>query len=144
MLGMFLAFLAACGWGASAIFVRLGLQHLPSTVGTLLSLGVGFLLLFMLALLVNFDAIPTLSAVAFGWFALLGLVNYPMGRFFNFSSIQLAGVARAAPIVATAPLFATLWAVTLGGERPDVLTLAGGLTIVAGIALILSERRSYR
>lgn len=141
MLGMFLAFLAACGWGTSAIFVRLALQHMPATAGALLSLVSGSLLIFSLALLVNFDAIPTLPAIAFGWFALVGFIQYPMGRFFNYRSIHLAGVARASPLLATSPLFATIWAVTLGGERPGLLTIMGGLAIVTGVALIVSGRR---
>ena len=41
MLAMGLAITAAASWGFSAVLVRLGLRHISTTIGTLISLGAG-------------------------------------------------------------------------------------------------------
>mgnify|MGYP001320862773 CR=1 FL=1 len=81
-----------------------------------------------------------LPAAAFAWFALLGLINYPLGRFLNFTSVRLAGVARASPILASAPLVAVALGVVLGGEALTPFIALGGAIIVGGVVLIVSER----
>ena len=93
-----------------------------------------------LALVFNRDAFPTLTVVAFLWFALSGLFNFALGRLFNTFSIQLAGVARATPLFSTAPLFATILAILFLGESVTPWLLLGTVTIVGGIVLITSEQ----
>ena len=93
-----------------------------------------------LALVFNPDVFPELTAVAFVWFALSGLFNFALGRFFNAVSIQMAGVARATPLFSTAPLFATILAVIFLGESVTPWLIVGTVTIVCGIALITSEQ----
>ena len=79
-----------------------------------------------------------LSSTAIGWIALLGLLNYLLGRFLNFNSIRLAGVSRAAPLLAVAPLVAVTLGVLLGGESLSPLIALGTLTIVGGVVLIVT------
>ena len=139
-LAVFLALMAATGWGSAAIFVRLGLQHMRSTTGTVVSLATGVLGIGALALIFHRDEMFAYPPVVFAWFALLGFINYPLGRFFNFTSVHLAGVGRAAPILATAPLVAATMGITLGGEILTPLIALGTATIVGGVVLIVSER----
>lgn len=141
-MGVALALLAACCWAMGAVFARLGLQsqHMKPPVATAISLVVGAIVLSAIVLLVSWDDILALSAVAFGWFALLGFIQYPVGRLLDFSSVRLAGVARATPVIATAPIFAVGWAIALGGETLRAVTLVGTLLIVFGIGLMASER----
>ncbi|MBI2873407.1 MAG: DMT family transporter [Chloroflexi bacterium] len=142
MLGVLSAILAATSWGVSAIFVRLALQHMHPAVGTLASLVVGFVFILTISLALQAHAFLDLTVAAFGWFALLGFLNYLLGSFFNYSSMHLAGIARAAPLVATTPVFAAVWAIGVAGERPAGLTLVGGSAIVLGVAMMLTERRT--
>ena len=142
MVGMLLAFLTACMWGVGAILARLGLQYIPHGGATLLSLVAGFLLIFSITIIVNRDDVFSVSAVGFGWIALLGFITYAMGRQFNYRGLALAGVARAAPVVATSPLVAIIWAVSVGEEELHLLTLIGTFSIVAGLFLILRERHT--
>jgi DME family drug/metabolite transporter len=142
MLGILLAFCGAMGWGVSTIFVRLALQHMPAWLGVLLSMLSGLIFAFSVSLLLNPSDFSSLPLAVFGWFVLLGFISFPMGRFFSFSAVHLIGVSRTAPILATAPLFAAVWAITLGGERPSFLTLLGGIVVVLGVALVMSEARS--
>ena len=140
MIGVVLALSAALGFGTSAVFARIGLQHMRVTTGTLVSLLVGTAITMSLAFALHSGEIFALSGVAFLWFLLSGAVNFPVGRLLNYTSVSLAGVSRSTPIVGSSPLFATVLAVTIGGETVGLQTLTGTISIVMGLALILSQR----
>ena len=134
------ALLAAVGWGAGAVFARLGLQHMRSTTGTVVSLAAGVVMVGTLALAVNRDIMFALPVVAFLWFLLLGTINYPLGRYFNFLGVHLAGVSRASPILAAAPVVAVILGITLGGESLTPFIALGTVFIIGGVVLIVTER----
>ena len=138
--GVLLAGLAAVCWGASTVFTRLGLEHMRPTTATLLSLVVGFLFLVPLVLIFHWDEAWALPAVAFLWFLVGGLLNFPMGRLLSVVAVRMAGVTRSTPIVAIWPLFAIALAVLGAGEQVTPLLLAGAVTTVVGILLIVSQR----
>ena len=138
--GIALALLGALGWASSSIFARLGLQHVRNTTGTMISMLVGLAVVGAVAIPFYGDRIPALTLVAFGWIALMGLLNFPLGRFVSYTAIQIAGVARASPIISTSPLWATIIAVVFLNESPTLLTLVGAVAIVGGLALIMSKR----
>lgn len=140
MFGILLGLTSALGFGTSAIFARLGLQHMRPTTGTLVSLIVGSLVTLTLAFALHSNEIVGLAGIAFLWFLLAGLVNFPLGRLLNFTGVSLVGVSKASPIVGSAPLFATILAVTIGGESISLPILAGTLSIVGGLGLILSQK----
>lgn len=140
MLGVILGLSSGFGFGASAVFARIGLQHVRPTTGTLVSLIVGSTVTMVLAFIFHVDAILNLAGVAFLWFMLSGLINFPLGRLLNFTGVSLAGVSRSAPIVGSSPLFATVLAITIGGESINLMIGLGTVSIIAGLALILSQR----
>lgn len=140
MLGIALGLSAALGFGLSAIFARLALQHMRATTGTLISLIVGTVIAMALAFAIYPDKILGLSSVAFLWFLLSGFINFPLGRVLNYVSVGLVGVSRSTSIVGASPIFATTLAVTIGGESLSLLTLLGTFSIIGGLALILSQR----
>ena len=141
MVGILLGLLGAFLFGWSPRFARLGPQYVRTTTGTFISLLAGGVLVGSLAIPLHAREMVSLPLAALVWIALLGVLNFPLGRYFNFAAVRLAGVARATPILSTSPLFATLFAVIFLDETPTLLTLIGGLIIVSGIALILSERK---
>ena len=140
MLGAALALCAALGFGASAVFARIGLQYMRPTTGAFVSLLVGIAITLTLAVVFNLDDILTLGGIAFAWFLLSGTLNFPLGRLLNFTSVNSIGVSRSAPIVGASPLFAAILGVTLGGESMNLFIFAGTLTIIAGIALIVGQK----
>ena len=140
MLGIVLGLCAALGFGLSAIFVRLALQYMRATTGTLISLIVGTVIAMALAFAIYPDKILGLGAVAFLWFLLSGFINFPLGRVLNYVSVGLVGVSRSTSIVGASPIFATTLAVTIAGESLSLLTLLGTFSIIGGLALILSQR----
>ena len=136
------AFFAACCWGTAAVLNRLGLRHMHSTTATFISMIVSFVLIFILVLIFDFDNLVALSAVAFGWFALQGLLNFVFGRFLNMTSIGLAGASRATPIISVSPLFAATFAFIFLGERPTAVIILGTVLIILAIVLIVSQSLS--
>ena len=140
MIGILLAFCAAVSWATGAILVRIGLQHLRSTTGTVISLISGLIMVMTLAVIFHWESITRLPSEMFLWFFLSGLLTFPLGRFLNYSAVQRIGVGRAMPIMGIAPLFATLYAIVLLGEVVTVPLILGTIAITGGITMIVSSR----
>ena len=140
MLAITFALLAATGFGSGAIFARIGLQGMKPGTGTAISLVVSFVLTAILALSIKPSAVFTVPAIAFVWFLILGVVNYPLARYMNYSSVNLVGAARSASLISTAPLFSAVLAIIFLGERPGPLVGVGTAAIVLGSILIVTER----
>lgn len=137
--GIGLALVAAAGFAASALFARLGLQYIRTTTAVLVSIWASLIVVTIVAVPFYFDEILTLPAVALFWLFLIGLIHYPMGRFFKYTGVRLAGVARASPLYSTSSLFAVVIAIAILGESPSLLALLGTLAIVGGVVLVASQ-----
>ncbi len=140
MLGVLLAIAAAFFWGTSAIFSRLGLQNIKASTGTLISMLSSVLVVGLLTLTLNFDATIHISPAALLWFSLIGIVNYVLGRQFNFRSIAYIGATRATTLFAATPFFAIILAVTLIGESINLTGIIGLLVVIAGLYLVISSQ----
>ena len=140
MLGVALALSASLGFGASAIFVRLAVQHVRPTTATLVSLVIGTLVTMTIAFALHSEEIVGLKPWAFLWILLGGFLTFPLGRLLNFTGVSLAGVSRATPTVGASPLFAAVLAVSILGESLTLPILFGTILIIGGLAVILSQR----
>ncbi|MBM2825054.1 MAG: putative Membrane protein [Dehalococcoidales bacterium] len=140
MLGIVLAITAAFCWGTGAIFARLGLRHIKPSMGTLISMLSSLLLVGSLALITRFDDVRHLSPKALGWFGLIGVLNYLLGRQFNYMSIRYIGVTRATPLFAAAPFFAIILAVVFLGEKVNIPIILGTCAVVAGLYLVITSK----
>ena len=140
MLGAAMALTAAMGFGAAAVFARIGLQYMRPTTGAFVSLLIGIAITLTLALVFHFDDILALSGIAFVWFLITGTLNFPLGRLLNFTSVNKIGVSRSAPIIGAAPLFSGILGVTVGGESMNIFIFTGTLVIIGGIAMIVGQR----
>ena len=67
--------------------------------------------------------------------------NFLLGRFLNYSSISRIGLNRSVPIIATSPVAALVLAVVFLGEGVDAIIALGTATVMAGVLLIVTERR---
>lgn len=142
MLAIGFALAAASSWGFSAILVRLALRDMSTSMGTLISLVAGLVLTGILAVATQSEALAALSVSTIGLFAVIGILNFPMGRFFNYLSMSRLGVARSTPLLASAPLFAVLLAVLVTGEDLEVSTGVGIALIFAGLYVTLTGREA--
>ena len=140
MLAIAFALLAAFSFGSAAVFARLGLQGMRPATGTAISLVVSFTLTAVLALSIERSTFFAMPAVALLWFLLLGIVNYPLARYMNYSSVNLVGASRSAPIISTAPLFSAVLAIIFLGETLSLPVALGTAAIVVGSILIVLER----
>ena len=96
----------------------------------------GAILVASLAFAVNLPGIKALSPVAFGWFALMGAMAYPLARVLVNAAITMVGASRAASMNSLQPVFALGLAVALLGERPNLVEGLGTLMVVCGLALV--------
>ena len=135
-----LALLAAWSWGFSAVLVRFGLRDVAAAAGTLVSLVAGLVLLAVLVLVFQFDDLTSVPRTAVLLFAIVGILNFPLGRFFNYMAIGRLGITRSTPILASAPLFAVVIAVLFTGEEVQLATAAGIALVLGGVYLTLSSR----
>ena len=139
MIGISLSLLAGLGFALTAVFARLGLQHISTTSGTLISLFFSTLGAMIILLIVKPSDVSSLNGEKLLWLFSVGLFNFPLGRLFNYLGVRFAGVSKASTVVATSPLFGTALAVAFLGEMINIKIFIGAVVIVIGIALILSE-----
>ena len=139
MIAIGLALLAASSWGLSAVLVRMGMRDLPTSTGTLLSLIAGLVLVGALTVAFEADDLTHLSWRAFLLFGIVGLLNFPMGRFFNYMAMGRLGIARSTPLLASAPLFAVIIAVVFTGEELHWATAVGVALVLTGVYVTLSR-----
>ena len=133
---------AAFSFACADMGLRWGLQHTDAFVGATISRFVGVLALLALVLAtgVRFPG----WGEHYVWLAIAGVFNPGLFTIFFMFGIAKIGVARAAPIKGSSPLFAALLAIAFLGERPAWLNLCGVVLIVAGIALLSSGRTGGR
>jgi drug/metabolite transporter (DMT)-like permease len=137
--GLVFAFLAALGWGVDSVLARQGLRQIPPALGTLISLCASLPFITVLALLTDPGGFGRLTPAAWLWFALLGLINFPIGRQLNYRATRHLGASRAVAIFASSPLISVLLAWLLG-ETPSLPLLAGAGLIVLGVMLVVTSR----
>ena len=140
MTGIIFSLLAASGFAATAVFARTALQRMSAPYGTLLSLLVSTVAAIAIAAVLHPDELLGIGAVALGWLFLVGFLNFPLGRMFNYTSVTMVGVSKASTVVATSPLFATILAVIILGERVSPITLLGTVAVIGGLALTLNQK----
>ena len=139
MTGILFSLLAASGFAATAVFARTALQRMSTPYGTLLSLFVSTVAAMIIAAVLHPDELLGIGVVALGWLFLVGFLNFPLGRMFNYTSVRMVGVSKASTVVATSPLFATVLAVVILGETVSPITLLGTVAVIGGLALTLNQ-----
>jgi drug/metabolite transporter (DMT)-like permease len=138
--GILLALSAALGFAVSAVFARVALRQMRVTTGTLFSMVVGAAVVLVIALALHPKAFVQVGIIGFLWILLYSFLNFPVGRLFNFTGVQLVGASRASTIIASSPLFTMVLAVTIGGESVNLAIVLGTLAVIAGCGLIVSQR----
>lgn len=122
------------------IFVRRGLVHSNALTGSLISLataGIGF---WILALLLA--PLGLLRNSATGYFAAAGLFAPAIGQTLGYIGMERIGVARAAAIVNTSPIFSSIFAVLFLGEIWLAQNILGTVLVIGGIAVLSLGRAS--
>ncbi|MEQ8603216.1 MAG: DMT family transporter [Marivibrio sp.] len=79
-------------------------------------------------------------AAGIGFFVASGMLATVFGRLTNFKTVALAGAIRASLLRRLIPVFSTILAFVLLGERYELVALAGMALILGSVALTLRER----
>lgn len=135
--GALIALLVPVCFGSGMVLARVGLVHVPPGAGNFLSLVVGWALVASVTVILHPDALFGVSLGAFGWLAMIGVVNFPVGRFMNFASIKHLGVLRANPILAMAPVVSAFEGAVFLGERVNWRIGAGTALAVSGVIIVV-------
>ena len=138
LFGALIALLVPVCFGTGMVVVRVGLQHVPPNTGNFLSLVSGWVVVTILAIAIYPSEMIHLKWIALFAFALIGFINFPVGRFFNFISIKKLGVLKAAPILAAAPIVSTAEGIFFLNEHANWIILLGTLVSIGGVVVVIN------
>ncbi len=131
----FFALLSAVFFAAEALCVRLSLRGSTAATATVVSIGTNITALWVVA--AAGGSLRHLLTFASLVFLMAGAFAPALARLTYYKSINLIGVARAAVLSNTTPLFAAMLAVPVLGERLTWPVGAGTVLVVAGVALAI-------
>lgn len=131
------AFLSALGFASGNVFIRIGIERVAPRAATFWTVVTGAVLLTAMAFAFHLSDIKGLKLSTLGWFALMGLMAYPMARVLQNTAIEMVGASRAVPMASVQPLVAFFLGMLLLGERPNVLVSAGTPVIVTGLVMVV-------
>lgn len=120
MTAIILSFLAIMGFGSATIFARLGMGRVGPMPVTFISLVFSFLVSGILALILVPGDFIVLPLIVLAWCLMLGTFNFLGGRNLSYLAVGRIGAARAGAIVGTSAVFASILAITITGERPQI------------------------
>lgn len=138
-IGISLAIFTAFIWGASNILARLGLQSIKATSSAILSLAMSTIVAWIIAIISDYDALVSVSLVDIGWFALIGVTHFALGRLSQYQAFRHLGAARGASVTSAFPLFSLIFALAFLKETLTIPTMIGTLCIIGGVFVLLSE-----
>ena len=139
--GELLALSAACLWGISPIFIRKGLPYASVSVGLLCGLGASLPLMVLVFVFHPRAVTQVITPQAALWFIAAGIVGPCVGRMFNYLGVAHLGAAKSTPLVNTAPLFTTVFALLFLQEDISLKILSGILSVVAGVVILTGQNR---
>ena len=116
------------------VLTKKGLRTSNPATAVVTSLVINIVILWGVSLF--FVPLGSLASSGIFIFVLVGLFQPGLTRFLTYKGIQTLGVAITDPIRATTPLFSSLLAILLLGERLTGTILLATLLIIAGITLL--------
>ena len=137
--GILLSLMAAGGFGLSGVLIKAGMFSVSVKTATVISLISSTAVTMLVAFLLHYEEIFSLSPMAFIWFILAGLITFLGGRFLNFHAISLLGASKASAVVSATPLFAAILAVFFLDENIGIMLGIGTAMIVIGITLVVIQ-----
>ncbi len=135
MKAVIFALLSALVWGTAPVIFKLGLRgEVPPLVGILFHNLTAFLVaLLTVAVLRENLSYPLrdIAVISFG-----GFISGFLGLLLYYKAIKVGEVSVVAPIAASSPLWASLFAFLLLGEQLTLQRFLGAVLVAVGVALI--------
>ena len=145
LLGQLAALGTAFCWSLTAIFFSYSGRLVGSAVVNRSRLLFAFFLVALTHLIIQGSIMP-LDAEPFrwGWLALSSILGLVLGDTFLFQAFVLVGPRLSTLMMASVPILSTFMAWIFLGESVTAAQMAGILLTVAGIAWVVTERRTDR
>jgi uncharacterized membrane protein len=124
------------------IFVRRGLVQSNALTGSLISLGTSTVIFWLL--LAAFVPLSSLLDPNIGYFVAGGVFAPAIGQTLGYIGMEKLGVARASSIVNTSPIFSSILAVSLLGERWVLQNIVGTCLVIIGVVILSSGKLENR
>ena len=137
----YFALQAALFFASSHILIRRGLVSSNALTGSVISLGLSALTLWIM---VPFSVPLSAFATSASWYFLAaGLFAPGLGRTLTYVGIEKIGVARSVPVSNCSPIVASILAVAVLGEQWRPSNILGTCLVILGV-VILSTGRSAK
>ena len=141
MIGEGFALTSAVLWGMIPVLVRKGFSHASPSIAVIVGLFASLPLFLGVFLFHPHSVFESVTPQAALWFATVGITGPCLGRLFNYMGVERLGAARATPLINSAPLFTTLFALVFLHEHITFKIFVGMLCIVGGIAALTGQSR---
>jgi drug/metabolite transporter (DMT)-like permease len=132
-----LALYASTSFACSEFLARLAVRHASPYTGSLMQAVIHLIIFGALALWAS--SRPAIDNQGAWWFLASGALDPGLGVICYFAAFARIGVARAATVLGTSPLFSAVAAMILVGERPNAWVWVGTLAIVVGVGALAYE-----
>ncbi len=124
------------------IFTKKGLLTSSVTSGLMINLSVASVTLWLIAII--FFPTQNINPTAILFFVLAGIIGPFLGRLLLFDGLHRLGAALASTLNGVYPLFASLIAIILLGEKITLLIFIGTLSIFLGVGIISWTKSGHR
>ncbi len=133
-MSVYFAIQAAFLFAVSHVVIRRGLVTSNAATGTIVSIIISAVLLWVVTLI--FIPLSSFRTPAIWYFIAGGIFAPGVGRFMTFKAIERVGVARAVPIANTAPMFSSILAVLVVGESWPQQNILGTSLVILGVVIL--------
>jgi uncharacterized membrane protein len=138
MLGAFLALCSAATFALNNAFARRGVLTGSALQALSISVPIGVPMFFLGVIVTgSLGVFLDLSAKAYFYFALAGVLHFAWGRYCNYRAVKAIGSNLAGPLQESSVLIALFLAIVLLGENLTGLKLAGILLVLGGPLVVV-------
>lgn len=134
------AFQAALCFSIAHVLIRRGLLGSNALTCSLISLATTATIFWLLVLI--FIPLSALWTPMIGYFIAAGVFAPAIGQTLGYIGIERIGVARSTPIVNSAPIFSSSFAVLFLGEVWTAQNILGTLSVIIGVIILSSGKSS--
>ncbi len=134
------AFQAALCFSIAHVLIRRGLVGSNALTCSLISLATTTAIFWLLVLILT--PLSALWTPAIGYFIAAGIFAPAIGQTLGYIGIERIGVARSTPIVNSAPIFSSSFAVLFLGEVWTAQNILGTLSVIIGVIILSSGKSS--
>ncbi|MBI2208417.1 DMT family transporter [Candidatus Woesearchaeota archaeon] len=128
-----LALAASVLFGLNMALIKMAIHRKPFVLNAIITFFTAAVVIWIFVLFGNAN-LPAISSLPY--FVLAGILAPGLSAILNFESLKRAGVSITSSLLATAPLFSTVFAVYFLKERINLLIGFGTLSIILGIVLL--------